>query len=374
MKFNPAKNIKMGTNLNQVFILNTANLEANGNAYTAPTAGDAGIWVLDSDTPAFRVTALFDASIESGAAADNTDALALANPLWLVNQFQLVQGTAGNPLASPIIQTRNIRSITFDPFEATEGHKSVLTPNSGTFTGATIGDVTIRVIVRTTPTDQLSFYDGDTTNYTLLNGSSAQFPLGAFNTTNHKAISVEVKGADFTNAETFIDAAKIAIDGNGILNKLVTVTDGASTMTITSNHVGFTFDVVVTKTADNTDLIAGSAAANLLTEAVTGQVLGAGNAWQVLGDEIRCRYRQGNFNRMYLPQNPATLTQNYQYHKITIEYEHNWPNSTGIAPAGALNQAVLYAGDSSVAMVAGDTNIDAVFALSAVDTQVKYIW
>jgi len=365
----------MGTNLNQVFILNTANLEATTD-YDGVTAGDVGIWTFGA-TDTYAAGALYATTVDTDTSdADDTTvgALTVANPLWLYTDLQVVQGVAGNPIASPIINTRNIKRIQFEPFVATVGHKTVLTPNGTTFTGATIGDVTIRVIARSVPTDYLSYYDGDSTNYTILSGND-QFPLSAFNTTNHKAISVEVSGSDFTNAATFIDAAVTAIEGHGILNKLVAVADGSTTMTIQSKHVGFIFDVVITKTADNSDLIAGAAGANLLTETVTGQVLGVGNDWQVLGEELRCRYRQGNFNRMYLPQNPATLTKaDYAYHKITIEYAHNWPSSTGIAPAGELNQAVIYAADSSTAMVAGDTNIDAAFVLGDLSAAKTFVW
>ena len=364
----------MGTNLNQVFILNNADLET-GTDYDGVTAGDAGIWTFGA-TDTYTATALYATTVDTDTSnADDTTVLAsvVANPLWLYNDFQIVQGVGGNPIASPIISSRNVRRIQFEPFAATVGHKTVLTPDS-TFTGATIGDVTIRVIARSVPTDYLSYYDGDSTDYTILSGSD-QFPLGAYNTTNHKAISVEVRGADFTTAATFIDKAKEAIEAHGVLNKLVAVTDGNTNMTIQSKHVGFIFDVVITKTADNSDLIVGTTAANLMTEAVTGQVLGVGNDWQVLGEELRCRYRQGNFNRMYLPQNPATLTKaDFQYHKITVEYAHNWPSSTGIAPAGELNQAVIYAADSSTAMAAGDTNIDAAFALANVTAAQTFVW
>lgn len=364
----------MGTNLNQVFILNNGSLYTESD-YDGVTSGDVGIWTFGA-TDTYVGEALYATTVDTDTSnADDTTvaALTVANPLWLYTDLQIVQGVSGNPIASPIINTRSIRRIQFEPFEATAGHKTVLTPNA-TFTGATIGDVTIRVIARSVPTDYLSYYDGDGTDYTILSGTD-QFPLGAYNTTNHKAISVEVRGADFTTAATFIDKAKEAIEAHGILNKLVAVTDGATTMTIQSKHVGFIFDVVVTKTSDNSDLIAGTAAANLLTETVTGQVLGVGNDWQVLGEELRCRYRQGNFNRMYLPQNPATLTkEDFQYHKITIEYEHNWPTSTGIAPAGTLNQAVIYAGDSSTAMVAGDTDVDETFALANVTAAQTFVW
>ena len=45
----------MGTNLNQVFILNNANLETGTN-FASPTAGDVGIWTLDGTNHYTAVT------------------------------------------------------------------------------------------------------------------------------------------------------------------------------------------------------------------------------------------------------------------------------------------------------------------------------
>jgi hypothetical protein len=334
----------MGTNLNQVFILNTGSLQSSADAFTAPVAGNVGVWALDG-AGTYMNTALWTGAV------------------WAKRDIQIVQGTAGNPLASPIINTGNIRRIQFDPFVATAGHKVVVTPNA-TFTGAAVSTVTLKVIVRSTPTDQLSYYDQEGTNYSILSGTDP-FPLGAFNTTNHKAINVEF---DCTSTATFCSAGKTAIEANELMNQLVTVTNTGpgTSLDLQSKHVGFIFDVIVLD-KDGKEIV--GSGANTVGVATTGQVLGVGNDWQVHGEEIRCRYRSGNFNRMYLPDNVATYTvANNQYHKIVIEYEHNWPNSTGIAPAGSLNQAVIYASDSGTAMIDTDTNIDTVFNLTATAT------
>ena len=362
----------MGTNLNQVFILNTANLET-GSTYTSPTAGDVGIWKLDG-TPGYVSTKLFetqfviaDTDDDDGATTAVTTPSVFANPAWLYNNLQIVQGNSGNPIASPIINTSNIKRITFDPFVATVANKIVITPNA-TFTG--VSSVDIKIIIKALPTDQLSFYDGDNSGYTILSGSDA-IPMGVFNATNHKAISFSF---DCSSTATFCSAGKAAGDAHDLLNKMFTFTDtGTGTsLDIESKHVGLIFEVVVLDQDGNNIVGSGS---NTVALTTTGYKAGVGNDWQVLGDELRTRSRVGNFNRMYLPQNPATLTKpEYQYHKITIEYAHNWPMSTGIAPAGALNQAVIYAADSSTALAAGDTNIDAVLNMSNVNAQVKYIW
>jgi hypothetical protein len=334
----------MGTNLNQVFILNTGNLET-GATFTSPTAGDVGVWSLDG-------------------AGTYTAATLWTGNVWAQREIQIVQGTAGNPLASPIINTANIRRVQFDPYVATAGHKAVVAPNVS-FAGAAVNTVTLKVIVRSTPTDQLSYYDQEGTNYSILSGTDA-FPLGAFNTTNHKAISVEF---NCTTTATFCSAGKTAIDNHELLGKLVTATNtGGTSLDLQSKHVGFIFDVIVLD-KDGNEIVEAVTATDKVTVTMTGQVLGIGNDWQVHGEEIRCRYRSGNFNRMYLPDNVATYTVgNNTYHKIVIEYEHNWPTSTGIAPAGTLNQAVIYASNGSTPLTDATTNIDTAFNLTATAT------
>jgi len=390
----------MGTNLSQVFISNTDVLQAPSGAGTdaftdLASTPEVGIWAYNADANGDHWTnsALYGNSVlpaisvagfpADGAASigDADDLEAVADqmrldrtiqggaPGWFFKSLQFAQGTANNPIASPLIDVSSIKRIKYDPFEATAGHLSTLTPNA-TFTGVT-GDVTIKIIFRAMPTDQLSYYDANATNYTILSGSD-QLPLGIFNTTNHKAISVEVSGDDFSSNTTFVTAAIAAIQANDLLNKSVTAT-GSTALAIQSRHVGLIFDVVVTD-GNGDDLVAASAASNFITEVVTGQVLGVGNPWQVLGEETRCRSRYGNFNRMYLPQNMATYTQNYSYDKITIEYEHNWPNSSGIAPAGALNQIVIYNTDTDGTAPTGtEGTFDDTFVYT-IGTAIEYLW
>ena len=78
---------------------------------------------------------------------------------------------------------------------------------------------------------------------------------------------------------------------------------------------------------------------------------------------------------MYLPINQTTYTQsNLLYHKVTISYDHNWPTGSGIAPAGTLNQAVIYVGKATAAAGASDTNADEVFALANVTAAQEFVW
>ena len=205
----------MGTNLSQVFISNTDVLESGSTFSGIASTPEIGIWKLDG-TPAYVNSALFDASIESGAAADATDALTLANPLWLYNNLQFVQGvSSGNPLATPIINTRNIRRITYDPFKAFVGHGATLADATFNVTDAADNDeYDFKFVIRTTPTDYLSFYDQDGLDI------FGDFPLGAFNTTNHKVINMTVTIADVDDADAAgnLTAIQNALAANPILN------------------------------------------------------------------------------------------------------------------------------------------------------------
>lgn len=367
----------MGTNLSQVFIANDATLgptsgsDFNSLASTAAST-ECGVW--DVAGGSYLTTALYKTAIDTDAETNDatTGLTTVANPVWLKTRIQLAQGMSGQPIATPLIDTRLIRSIRFEPFAPTVAHKRSIKP-AATFAGM---DVTVKFIIRTLPVDQLSYHDGDGTDYTILSGSDP-LPLGIFNATNHKSISVEVQSGDYTNGETFIDKLETAIDGHGLLGKLIKTTQNSTThLDVESKHVGLIFDVVVID-GDGNNLVVSVSANNKVrldaTRAADYKV-GVGNPWQVLGEEIRCRSRQGNFNRMYLPQNQTTYTQaGFEYHKVTISYEHNWPTGSGIAPAGTLNQAVLYAGAAS-AVAAGSTNVDEVFALANVTAAQEFVW
>ena len=106
---------------------------------------------------------------------------------------------------------------------------------------------------------------------------------------------------------------------------------------------------------------------------------GSGEGWQVLQDEKKCRYKQGNFNRMYFPDSVTQYANtSYKYDKFVITYANpNWPNGAGIAPAGSHNQIVLYYTDSDgTAPAAGDSGtntFDTLFGIT-IGTPASYTW
>jgi len=358
----------MGTNLSQVFISNTDVLESGTSFTGIASTPEIGIWNLagNSGAGAYVNTALYQATADLTDLDTGESLAAIANPLWLYNNLQFVQGTSGNPIATPMINTRNIRRIKYDPYQAFVGTKATIADATLNVAGALDNDeYNFKFIVKSTPTDYLSFYDQEGLNLFV------DFPLGAFNTTNHKAINMSVVIPDVSDADAAgnVTAVQNAIAAHPLLSKMVTAADVGTDIVITAIHPGLVFELIIQNLSQDTTPVDCT---------ITGQVLGVGNDWQVAGEEIRTRGRYGNFNRMYLPQNmPLYTTKGYFYDKVTIEYEHNWPTSTGIAPAGTLNQVVLYFTDSDgTAPVVGDTGTatyDDAFGIT-IATAAEFIW
>lgn len=361
----------MGTNLSQVFISNTDILQVTSSGSDVFTdlsnTPEVGIWNPNGATGTNWVnTKLFEKTVvpTDANSADPAEAT-LANPLWLYTDLQFAQGTSSNPIASPIINTRNIRSIKYNKYEAFVGTKAALTDAKLAAVSTDIAfQANLKFIIKSTPTDQLSFYDPAGLNI------FGDFPLGAFNTTNHKAINVTVNFLGTDAVDTTIQSDIVArMAEHPILSKLFKApTISTDDIIIEAIHPGVVFDVILTNVDDDasTDLV------------ITGQALGTGNDWQVIGEEIRCRSRYGNFNRMYLPQHMEAFgKKGFKYDKITIEYEHNWPTSTGIAPAGALNQIVIYNTDTDgTAPVVGDAGTDTfgdAFGYT-IGTNINFVW
>jgi hypothetical protein len=359
-----------------VFISNIASFQAPGgdnvtDLFTNLSTAEVGVWNVPgiaqttAGTNYWVDTKLFEKTfVPTDTDASNPAEATFANPAWLYNRLQFAQGTAGNPIATPIINTANIKRIKFDPYQGFVGTKATIVNATLNVTNAVDGDeYNFKFIIKSVPTDYLNYYD-----QAGLNVFAKQFPLGAFNTTNHKAINVSVVVADVSDADGGDNLTNIqtAIAGHPLLSNMFTAADVNDDIVITAIHPGVVFDLLIENVTRSAEPVAC---------AITGQVLGVGNGWQVAGEEARCRSRYGNFNRMYLPQNMPTYTNTaYQYHKVTIEYTTNWPTSTGIAPAGATNQVVIYAADSGTAMVIADTNLDAIFNLAAFSAGVEYIW
>ena len=347
----------MGTNLSQVFVSDalTALSGTTFNGSGAP-ADDVGVWKLDA-AAGYLDTALFQSGFDVDTEADDstTAVIQVKNPLWLVNDIQIVQRAAPHFIASPLISTRNIKSIKYQNHTASTMHAGTVT-----FAGDDVSDdCNVKIIVRSIPTDYLNFGNENTAIGDFSNGGY-QFPISV---RSGQLLNIGATGSSEDNAG--IDLVS-NIQASAVLNAMMTASNSSGTVTLTARHPGFIFDLYAYNNDDDTAPVVVNGSAKFDA--------GVGNDWQVVGDEMRCRSRYGNFNRMYFPQAQTTYGQNGSaYDKIVVEYAHNWPNSTGIAPAGALNQAVIYTTNAGADPSTTSSEFATLFGFTA-GTDIEYRW
>ena len=368
----------MATNLNQVFI-SDAETALSGSTFNGSGDGadDVGIWNLDA-AGAYQATKLYEKKIAGAAAnVDTSDAgaaddaiedlLTIVNPLWTLRRFQIVQRpVSGNWIASPMIDTSAVKRVQYTAHENWEGALCTITDSDLNTAGATDGDTYIfKFIIRAVPRNQTSFYDVSTL---AVEGTSNAFPLGAFHTTNHKAINMTVAIAhvdDAVGTGDNLTPIQNAIAAHPILKDMVSAAEVGANIEISSLHPGLVFNLLIFNDTQGTDA---------QEAALTGEVVGTGNDWQVYDDEVRCRYKNGNFNRMYFPQPSDVFTRaGGHYDKITIEYASpNWPNGAGIVPAGSCNIATIYYTNAGTAPSSG-TEFPTLFDY-AQGTDAEFVW
>lgn len=322
--------------MRQVFVKNGATsvlqpVDTTANRKAASfndlSSGEVGCWNLDKyGYGGWETGALFNVGVESGTVDSNADLVTLANPLWLVNRLQFAQGYgSGNPIATPIIDTKNIISINYQPYAAATRHKVDTTiPNVATLHNA-------KFVIRTTPTHYLEFAEPANALNDLSNGGYA-FPLSVFNTTNHKVINVEFTPGG-TSGGDGANALKTAIEGHSLLNSLFTsAVANTNDLDVSARHAGVVFDVIV----ENVNT--GATATGTVDAAAD---LGVGEDFMVLGDELKARALAGNFNRMYFPQTFTTFaTATSTYDKVTIVYRID--GDRGVVKGSQFGELVIY--------------------------------
>jgi len=271
--------------MRQVFFKTVSALQAAagtaGDArFNDLTSGELGFWTLDAATGGdWFASNLFTATV---------DTVAVAKAIPYFQNFQVVQGfSSNNPIASPIISNQNLVKVTADPYAASVQHEVNIAP-----AGADNGDpLNIKVVIRNTPTDYLSYVNNESI-ISDLSGGGYDFPLGTYNTTNHKILNLAVTGGA-SQAGT-VDNIVEAITNNNTWNALFETTDNGNDVDLTARHIGVVFDVIF----ENLSATPSSTQGTL----VAAWSAGSGNTWQARADELKAREYAGNFNRMYFPQ------------------------------------------------------------------------
>lgn len=369
-----------GTNLSQVLISNTDVHHGTTGAFTdityAAGAPEIGVWDVEGADWVLATQSLFDTTTAGAlstvdtTAGDPTTAIdslkTLVNPQWNFETIQFCQSVSGTPgvVATPMIHTSMITSIDYIPHNPAVAREVEATPPA-----VTAGDdLQVKFVIRTVPTTYSSFED-PASGLTDISGNNRVFPLGAFNTTNHKVITLDCPNqASVAALVTYVVAQ---VPNNKLLDDLLYITDNTTTFDVTARHAGVMIDVIIE------NVTSGVFGSSQVTEDYEA---GSGEGWQVLQDEKLTRGRYGNFNRMYFADSVTQYANTaYSYDKIIINYKTpNWPTGAGIAPAGQTNQVVLYYCDSDgTAPVSGDSGtntFDTLFGGLTIGTAAKFRW
>jgi hypothetical protein len=343
------------SNLSQVFVANASDGSPvlTGTTFLATAAsGNAanskvGIWDVYKSTPTYSTALLSTATATSGV---------ITSTLKTVQFTQTM--LSGNMIATPLIDTKDIKRIAFTKYKAAAPYKIVadLSP-SGTdsFADSANGDqpIMMRFAIRTAPTSYASFANPNDTALDISSDTTKYVaPIQGNFSAGRKIYSIEIPelGADGHNndEDTFVTVAVIAINSHPILKKILFASGSTDNLTIEARHEGVVFDFTL-QYSDGTAI--GE------TQTITGNS-GVGNYYQVLSDEKSHRSKYGNFNRMYFPMDFPTFAQaGTTYDVIDISYAHDHPASTGIARAGELNNVRIYVPSA----LTGATNVDTTF-------------
>jgi hypothetical protein len=319
-------------NLNQVFVINDpAMYDTTTFANTAAvTASKLGVWDVDNST------------------YDDDAALTTKKRIQIVQTMP-----SGNPIASPIIDVKDIKRINYKQWTSVVPQVQVQTVTWSAAPTASKA-VMIRIALRTAPTDYNSFA-APSSSANDLSGSGFTFPLIGNFAAGRNIFNIEVPAGTYTTT-TLGDYVRTAIAANPTLNAIF-ATSGTSTLVLTARHFAVDFDLIAQYSDGSTNNFVTSIVATMANAAAASNYLIA------LGDEKKQRARYGNFNRMYFPfAFPEFAQPTYKYDVIEIQYAHDWPSSTGIARAGELNTIRIYVGASSTALSYAGESTGADFA------------
>tara|TARA_R110002020_G_scaffold39608_5_gene117486 strand:- start:5115 stop:6332 length:1218 start_codon:yes stop_codon:yes gene_type:complete len=263
-----------------------------------------------------------------------------SSPAWLNRAFQLVQAMpSGQPVASPIIHTNQVKRLRWDPNNAPVLHKQTVA-DSG-LSAIAIGDVLQMVLVTRFPGDVARYEaqinpSGSVTNVSPAVSAAFDNPKRIYKSIEFTATTTNVANMH----DAFVDA--IIADTTHDLHKLVTVTVDSNDLVVEAKFQGQIIDVFVTLNGDKSHGVSTDLAPEL----------GVGSFAEVLSAEKKAQYSQGHFNRMYLPtggvtsasQTPGGVssTQTANYDRLVIEYYNANGNMPGFNGQGNMSTATVY--------------------------------
>lgn len=269
--------------------------------------------------------------------------VAPSSPQWLNSQFQLVQAMpSGNPVASPIIHTRQVKRLRWDLNAAPTLHK--IDVQSSDLASIAVGD-TLQLVVSLRFPGDISFYEaqvnpsGSVTNVTPAISAAFDNPKRIYKSREYTAATATVN----TEHNAFADQV-IADNASGVnpFSDFITTTLATNDLDLTSKFFGAIIEATVIKNGVKSHV----------ASETTAMLMGVGSFAEVLSAEKKAQYSQGHFNRMYLPtggvthasQNPGniTSTQTLNYDRIVLDYVN--PNGTmpGFNKQASESRATIY--------------------------------
>ena len=305
-------------------------------------------------------------------ATDEAINTVLSSPNWLNQAFQIVQALpSGNPIASPIINTSQVKRLRYDFNVEPVAH--VQTVADAGLSSIAVGD-TLQAIFSIRFPGDIAFYEaqinpsGSVTNVTPALSAAFDNPKKIYKSTIYTAGTTSV--ANEHNA--FVDAI-IADTSNSILD-FVTVTESSNDLVATAKFFGLVIDVFVLKNGERSHGVSGE----------TAMVKGVGSFAEVLSAEKKAQYSQGHFNRMYLPTGGLThasatagglSSQTALYNRLVIEYENANGTMPGFNRAGNTSTATLYTPVATFAAQDTGLAVEATFGLfDGTNTNTEFIW
>lgn len=343
--------------MKQVFVAGTTHVTpiaaGSNQRFSDLSAGQVGIWGPREDSLEgdFFASALVQSQIDTTDADTGESLTTLGQALMLKPQFQLVQGmpAGGNPIASPIINASQVQKIDYITHVPSTSGTAAINMSGKT---AGVGDrISFRFLVK---------FDGDVSVYDAqINGTSNKLGLGHY---NNRVIPFEY---ELATATLDTEGASLATEiNNSVIGNFATAAynTGTDTITLTANSEG-TIIEIINLTQDEGDFLAaeGASAQSLVTNTVP--TVGAGNWHQVLSEEKQARYSQGNFNRMYFPDEYTTYVDtsgSTVYDQVRITYKNNLPGNMFYGGNAGVNELVFFWKETA----GGSTAWDEVFGFS----------
>jgi hypothetical protein len=266
-----------------------------------------------------------------------------SSPQWLNHEFQLVQAMpSGNPIASPIISSGQVKRLRWDPNNAPVLHK-VTAASSGLTTAVVAGD-TIQLIVNLRFPGDITRYEaqinpsGSVTNVTPALSAAFDNPKKIYKSAEY--VVVTETEADEHNA--FADQVILNnAAGTEPFSDFITTTLSTNDLVLEAKFQGMIIDAFVTV----------NGAKSHTCGETTAPEWGVGSYAEVLSAEKKAQYSQGHFNRMYLPTGgvtsasltpgEVTATQTANYDRLILEY-YNDSRMPGFNGQGNMSTATVY--------------------------------